>query len=202
MLYPKNGMGILGLTGGMGMGKTTVAAQLARAGLPVFDADAVVRSLQSDHGAALPAIAKLVPHAVSDGHLDRAVLRRAVVAQPGLLRKLEQIMHPLVWAARTAFLAQHRRQGRRWVVLDIPLLFEAGGHRVCDHVIVVSAPAWVQARRVAKRRNVPVAEARKLIARQLPDARKRLMADTLIETGTTLPQTRRQVRALLRSLSS
>lgn len=192
----------MGLTGGMGMGKSTVAAMLARAGLPVFDADATVRALQADNGAALPALARLVPQAVHNGHLDRAVLRQAVVSQPGLLRQLERVMHPLVWAARNRFLAHCRQTGARWVVLDVPLLFEAGGNRVCDGVLVVSAPPWVQAARVAQRRSVPKAEARKLIARQMPDARKRLLANWIIETGCALPQTQRQVRALLRVLKS
>lgn len=196
------GMRILGLTGGMGMGKSTVAAMLARAGLPVFDADATVRSLQAENGAALPAIARLVPSAVHNGHLDRAVLRQAVVMQPGLLRQLERIMHPMVWAARNRFLAHYRQIGTPWVVLDVPLLFEAGGNRLCDYVMVVSAPPWVQAARVAKRRNVPVAEARKLIARQMPDARKRLLADIVIETGVPLAQTQRQMRTLLRVLKA
>ncbi|GBQ16439.1 dephospho-CoA kinase [Acetobacter cibinongensis NRIC 0482] len=196
------GLHILGLTGGMGMGKSTVATMLAKAGLPVFDADATVRALQADGGAALPAIKALVPGAVQHDHLDRGVLRRAVVAQPGLLRQLERVMHPLVWAARNRFLAYHRRIGTAWVVLDVPLLFETGSNRICDHVLVVSAPALIQAARIARRRGVPVAEARKLIARQMPDARKRLLADTVIETGVALPETRRQVRSFLKVLTS
>ena len=198
----RKGMRILGLTGGMGMGKSTVAAMLARAGLPVFDADATVRALQADNGAALPAIARVVPQAVQNGQLNRAVLRKAVVEQPGLLQQLERIMHPLVWAARNRFLAHYRQIGAPWVVLDVPLLFEAGGNRVCDAVLVVSAPPWVQAAGVAKRRNVPKAEARKLIARQMPDARKRRLATWVIETGIALPRTQQQVRALLRVLKS
>lgn len=106
------GMKILGLTGGMGMGKSTVATLLQRAGLPVFDADAEVRRLQADHGAALPAIAQLVPHAVQNGHLDRAVLRQAVIKQPALLKKLEHIIHPMVRAARAQFLRTKRLQAR------------------------------------------------------------------------------------------
>jgi dephospho-CoA kinase len=106
----------------------------------------------------------------------------------------------MVWAARNSFLAHNRRIGTPWVVLDVPLLFETGGQKMCDHVLVVSAPARVQAARVARRRGVPLAEARKLIARQMPDARKRRLADTVIETGVALPETRRQVRSLLRAL--
>lgn len=196
------GLHVLGLTGGMGMGKSTVAAMLAKAGLPVFDADATVRALQADGGAALPAIKALVPEAVQQDHLDRGILRRAVVAQPGLLRQLECVMHPLVWAARNRFLAYHRRTGTAWVVLDVPLLFETGSNRICDHVVVVSAPALLQAARIARRHGVPLAEARKLINRQMPDARKRRLADAVIQTGVALPETRRQVRSFLKGLTS
>lgn len=194
------GMKILGLTGGMGMGKSTVATLLQRAGLPVFDADAEVRRLQSDHGAALPAIAQLVPHAVQNGHLDRAVLRQAVIKQPALLKKLEHIIHPMVRAARTRFLRTQRLRGARCVVLDIPLLYETGAQRECDNVLVVSAPHWVQARRVAKRRGMPPAEARKLIARQMPDAQRVRQAGKVIRTGGSMRETERQVRQFIRSL--
>ncbi|MFT8463488.1 dephospho-CoA kinase [Acetobacter persici] len=195
-------MKIIGLTGGMGMGKSTVAALFRQAGIPVFDADAVVRALQADHGAALGPIAALVPEAVTDGHLDRAVLRRAVSETPGLLRQLEAVLHPMVRVARQVFLRRCRRQGARCVLLDIPLLFETGGQRVCDQVLVVSAPPRLQAERVARRRGLPKAEARKLMARQMPDARKRRLADTVIDTGVSLAATRRQVRALIKGLKA
>lgn len=195
-------MKVVGLTGGMGMGKSTVAAMFRQAGIPVFDADAVVRQLQADHGAALGRIAELVPQAVTAGHLDRGILRRAVLEQPGLLRQLEAILHPMVRAARTVFLARNRRQGARCVLLDIPLLFETGGQRVCDQVLVVSAPARVQAGRVARRRGLPRAEARRLIARQMPDAMKRRLADTVIDTGVSLGATQRQVRSLIKALKA
>ncbi|MBO1323835.1 dephospho-CoA kinase [Acetobacter sp. TBRC 12305] len=191
-------MKILGLTGGMGMGKSTVAAMLERAGMPVFDADAQVRRLQSEPGPVLSAMARLVPDAMIGGKLDRAALRRAVMARPQLLARLEAIIHPQVRAARARFLARHRRRGTRWVVLDIPLLFETGGDRLCDHVLVVSAPRWVQARRVAARRGMTPAEARKLMARQMPDARRRLRADTILRTGRALGDTKRQVRQFVR----
>lgn len=195
-------MRVVGLTGGMGMGKSTVAALFRQAGIPVFDADAVVRQLQADHGAALGPIATLVPQAVSHGHLDRAILRRAVAETPGLLRQLERILHPMVRAAQRDFLTRHRRQGARCVLLDIPLLFETGGQRACDHVLLVSAPPRLQAERVARRRGLPKAEARRLMARQMPDARKRRLADTVIETGVTLGATQRQVRSLIKALKA
>lgn len=193
-------MKVLGLTGGMGMGKSTVATLLRTAGLPVFDADAVVHHLQAPGGAALPPIARLAPDAVKNGHLDRAALRQAVLAHPALLKKLEAIMHPLVRQARTRFLRRYRRQGAAWVVLDIPLLFETGGERLCNRVAVVSAPSWVQRRRVALRRNMPHTQARRLIACQMPDARRVQKADTVLRTGLSLKETERQVRRLLGSL--
>lgn len=193
-------MKILGLTGGMGMGKSTVATMLRKAGVPVFDADAVVHSLQAPGGAALPPLARLVPHAIKDGRLDRAVLRQAVLADPALLKKLEAIIHPLVRHARADFLRRSRKQGAAWVVLDIPLLFETGGERLCNRVAVVSAPTWVQRRRVALRRNMPHTQARRLIACQMPDARRVQKADTVIRTGLSIKETERQVRRLLGSL--
>lgn len=195
-------MKVLGLTGGMGMGKSTVAALFRRAGLPVFDADAEVLRLQSSPGPVLSAMERLVPGVVRDGSLDRAVLRQAVTANPALLRKLEAIIHPQVRAARARFLSRQRRAGTRWVVLDIPLLFETGGQKLCDRVLVVSAPRWVQARRVAARRGMSAPEARRLIARQMPDARRRLRADRVLQTGGSLYETRRQARQVLRSLQA
>lgn len=193
-------MKILGLTGGMGMGKSTVANMLCKAGLPVFDADAAVHSLQASGGAALPAIARLVPPAIKGGQLDRAVLRRAVLAHPALLKKLEAIMHPLVRRARARFLQRHRTMGVPVVVLDIPLLFETGADRLCDSVVVVSAPPWVQRRRVAQRPNMAPGQARRLIACQMPDRRRVQKAQTVIRTGLSINETERQVRRLLRSL--
>lgn len=193
-------MKILGLTGGMGMGKSTVANLLRNAGLPVFDADAAVHSLQAPGGAALPAIARLVPPAVKEGQLDRAVLRQAVLAHPALLKKLEAIMHPLVRHARARFLQHHRKMGVPLVVLDIPLLFETGADRLCDSVVVVSAPPWVQRRRVALRPNMAPGQARRLIACQMPDRRRVQKAQTVIHTGLSINETERQVSHLLRSL--
>lgn len=184
------------------MGKSTVASMFQQAGVPVFDADATVRQLQADNGPALGPIAELVPQAVVDGHLDRAVLRRAVAETPGLLRQLEAILHPMVRAARQDFLTRHRRQGARCVLLDIPLLFETGSQRACDHVLLVSAPTRLQAERVARRRGLPKAEARRLMARQMPDARKRRLADTVIDTGVALGATQRQVRSLIKALKA
>ena len=171
-------------------------------GRPVLDAGAVGRVLQASPGRGLSARERLVPGVVRDGSLARAGVRQAVTANPALLRKLEAIIHPQVRAARARFLSRQRRVGARWVVLDIPLLFETGGQKLCDRVLVVSAPRWVQARRVAARRGMSAPEARRLIARQMPDARRRLRADRVLQTGGSLYETRRQARQVLRSLQA
>ncbi len=195
-------MRVIGLTGGIGMGKSTAAAALARAGLPVFDADASVRALQATGGRAVPAIGRLVPDAVADGRVDRAALRRAVIADPALLAGLEGIMHPMVRAEQRRFLGRARARGHRWAVLDIPLLLEGGGDRACDLVLVVSAPRALQLARVRRRRGMSQAEAAALIARQMPDAAKRARADVVIRTGLSRWHSLRQIRRLLALLES
>lgn len=195
-------MKVIGLTGGIGMGKSTAALALARAGLPVFDADACVHALQAPGGRALPAIAALVPDAVLDGRLDRTILRRAVIADPSLFKELERILHPMVRAEQTRFLARARASGRRWAVLDIPLLLEGGGDRGCDLVMVVSAPRALQLARIRRRRRgMSEAEASVLIARQMPDRQKRARADVVIETGLSRFHSLRQIRRLLAQLA-
>jgi dephospho-CoA kinase len=201
---------VLGLTGGIGMGKSTAAKALRRAGLLVFDADACVHALQGPNGKALPAIAALVPNAVREGRLDRAALRRAAVADPGVFRALERIIHPLVRAERNRFLQRARRQGRRWAVLDIPLLFEIagpGGPRArrpdgYDLIAVVSAPRSVQLERVRRRRSMTRAEADAIIRRQMPDREKRRRADVVIRTGLSRWHGLTQVRRLLARMLS
>ena len=190
-------MKVIGLTGGIGMGKSTAAAALARAGLPVFDADASVHALQAAGGRAVPAIARLVPDAVRDGRIDRAALRRAVLADASLLTGLERIMHPMVRAEQRRFLGRARARGHRWAVLDIPLLLEGGGERGCDLVLVVSAPRSLQLSRVGRRRGMSQAEAAALIGRQMPDAQKRARADVVIRTGLSRWHSLRQIRRLL-----
>lgn len=190
-------MRILGLTGGIGMGKSTTAALLQRAGIRLFDADATVAALQAPHGAALPAIGRLVPGSVRDGVLDRAVLRHAALSSPAVMQGLEAIIHPLVRRARRRFVQRARRDGCRWVVLDIPLLFETGTERICDRVVVVSAPASMQRQRVLRRGRMTPAQIDAVIARQMPDAVRRRRADVVIETGLSRHETVRQVRRLL-----
>ncbi len=190
---------VLGLTGSIGMGKSTVAAMFRRLKVPVFDADAVVHALQAPGGAALPAIAAAFPGVVTGGVLDRAALGSAVFGDDKALKTLEGIVHPLVAAARARFLVRYRR--RPLVVLDIPLLFERGGAAGCDLVAVVSAPADVQRARVLARPGMTPDKLDNILARQVPDADKRARADVVIPTGGSLLATRRAVRALVSTLA-
>ncbi len=189
---------VVGLTGSIGMGKSTVAAMFRRLRVPVFDADAAVHVLQAPGGAALPGIAAAFPGTVRDGVLDRAALGARVFGDPAALKTLEAIVHPLVAAARTAFLRRHRRAAV--VVLDIPLLFEGGGAGLCDVVAVVSAPAAVQRARVLARPGMTPAKFADILARQTPDAVKRARADILVPTGGTKAATARVVRDLVTAL--
>ncbi len=193
-------MKIIGLTGGIGMGKSTAATCFTRLGVPVFDADRAVHRLQAPGGAALPAIAGAFPGSVVNGTLNRAVLRAAVLGNGAALRTLETIMHPLVRRAQNRFLARARNAGKSLVVLDVPLLFETGGNRLCDHVVVVSAPRDVQQARVARRGTMTIAQIGAIIALQMPDARKRRLADTVIRTGLSRFHATRAIRRLVHFL--
>jgi len=191
---------VIGLTGGIGMGKSTAAAAFRRAGLPVFDADATVHRLQARGGRAVPAIAVAFPGTVRDGAVDRTLLRRAAVESPGAMTRLEAILHPLVRQEERAFLARARRAGRRAVVLDIPLLLETGGDWRVDLVVVVSAPPAVQMARVRARRQMTPAQIQAIIARQMPDRNKRRRADVVIRTGLSRHHALRRLRRLLLEL--
>lgn len=193
-------MKVIGLTGGIGMGKSTAAAAFRRAGLPVFDADAAVHRLQARGGRAVPAIARAFPGAMRDGAVDRAALRQAVVFDPAAMRRLEAILHPMVRAEERAFLGRARRAGRRAAVLDIPLLLETGGERRVDQVVVVSAPPAVQLARVRRRRGMTDAQARAIIARQMPDREKRRRADVVVHTGLSRRHALRALRRLILEL--
>lgn len=176
-------MKILGLTGGMGMGKSTAAAAFRRARIPVFDADAAVHRLQARGGRAVRAIEAAFPGTVRNGVVDRIALRNAVLGKPDALARLEGILHPMVEQDERAFVARARRRGNRAVVLDIPLLFETGGERRVDRVVVVSAPRAVQMHRIQSRRRMSAADIAAVIARQMPDAEKRRRADVIVRTG-------------------
>lgn len=188
---------ILGLTGSIGMGKSTAAQQLRRLGFAVHDADATVHGLLGRGGGAVSAIAAAFPGVVRDGAVERRVLGAQVFDDPAALRRLESILHPLVRQAERRFLARARRQRRRLVVLDIPLLFETGGETRCDAVAVVSAPAFVQARRVLGRPGMTDDRLAAIRRTQMPDRDKRRRADVVIPTGRGY---RPALRALVRAI--
>ncbi len=190
-------MKVIGLTGGIGMGKSTAAAAFRRAGLPVFDADAVVHRLQGRGGRAVPAIAAAFPGTVRDGAVDRARLRAAAIGDPAAMAWLERILHPLVRQEERAFLARARHAGHRAAVLDIPLLLETGGDRRVDLVVVVSAPPAVQMARVRARRRMTPDQISAIVARQMPDREKRRRADVVIPTGLSRHHALRCLRRLL-----
>ena len=193
-------MRIIGLTGGIGMGKSTAATAFRRAGIPVFDADAAVHALQARGGRAVRAIERAFPGTVRDGAVDREALRRAVLGNPDALRRLEAIVHPLVRQAERAFIARARRRGARAVVLDIPLLFETGADARVDRVVVVSAPRDVQAGRLRKRGRMSAQQIAAVLARQTPDAEKRRRADTVVPTGLSRHHAQRTLQRLIREL--
>lgn len=195
-------MRIIGLTGGIGMGKSTAAAALRRAGFPVFDADATVRRLQSPGGHALPAIEAAFPGTVKADVLDRAALREAVSRDPTARRRLERIIHPMVRQAERRFLAAARRARARAVVLDIPLLLETGGEKRVDLVVVVSAPRSVQIARVARRGTMTRPQIEAFIRAQMPDAEKRRRADVVIRTGLSRFDSLRRLRRLIQQINA
>lgn len=186
---------ILGLTGSIGMGKSTVAAMFRDLGVPVFDADAAVHQMQGPDGELLPAIEAAFPGSTGPAGVDRAALGRMVFADAAALAVLETIVHPAVAARRQAFLNAHA--DAPLVVLDIPLLFEVGGAAICDAVAVVSAPAQVQRERVLARPGMTTAKFDAILAKQVPDADKRAKADYVIDTGVPIVETTTQVAALV-----
>lgn len=189
---------IIGLTGSIGMGKSTVAAMFAEAGIPVFDADAEVRAMQGAGGELVPAIEAAFPGSTGPDGVDRDRLGHQVFADKAALARLEAIVHPAVAARRAAFLEQHH--DKRAVVFDIPLLFERGGHEAVDTVVVVSAPEAVQRARVLARPGMTPQKFEHIFGLQLHDTDKRARADHVIDTGTSLDETRAQVAALIASI--
>ena len=172
---------IIGLTGSIGMGKSTVAAMFQRLGVPVFDADAEVRVVQGPGGRALAAIESAFPGTTHAQGLDREKLGQHVFGNFAALKRLESILHPLVAEAQSAFLGAHRQKDA--VILDVPLLFEKGGWQRCHLTIVVSAPLRVQRARVLARPGMTPAKFAAILKTQMPDAEKRALADIVIETG-------------------
>ena len=189
---------IIGLTGSIGMGKSTVAAMFAQDGIPVFDADAEVRAMQGPDGELIPAIEAAFPGSTGPEGVDRDRLGDQVFADKAALARLEAIVHPAVASKRTAFLAAHH--DKRAVVFDIPLLFERGGHAAVDTIVVVSAPEAVQRARVLARPGMTPQKFDHIFGLQLRDSEKRERADNVIDTGTSLDETRAQVAALIASI--
>jgi dephospho-CoA kinase len=189
---------VLGLTGSLGMGKSTTAQLFADEGVPVFDADAAVHRLYQ--GAAAPLIEQAFPGTTAGGRVDRARLAERVVGNAEALNKLESIVHPLVRAAQKEFLAAAARTGAAVAVLDIPLLFETGGEQRVDKVVVVSAPEAVQRERVLARPGMTEEKFAAMIRRQMPDSERRRRADFVVDTGHGIEPAREQVRAILHAL--
>lgn len=186
---------ILGLTGSIGMGKSTVARMFRDLNVPVFDADATVHALQGPNGALLPAIEAVFPGTTGPAGVDRPRLRDRIFNDPDARRRLESIVHPAVATERQRFLAAHADAAL--VVLDVPLLFETGGDSRCDSVAVVSADAAVQRARVLARPGMTESAFAAILATQLPDAEKRARAQHVIHSDTTLAATQAQVAALV-----
>ena len=186
---------VLGLTGSIGMGKSTVAAMFRKQGVPVFDADAEVRRMQGPGGSLLSAIEKLHAGTIGPQGVDRAALGRAVLGDKPALRRLEKLIHPEVEKKRRAFLRRHR--AKPLVVVDVPLLFEKGGWRRVDLIAVVSAPAWKQSARVMARPGMSWSRLDQVRGLQLGDAAKRRSADFVIPTGGTRQETRDAVRRII-----
>ncbi|MFL5199032.1 MAG: dephospho-CoA kinase [Microvirga sp.] len=190
---------VLGLTGSIGMGKSATAAMFRALGVPVHDADAVVHALY--RGAAAPLIAKAFPGTVADGVVDRSALGREVLGQPERLKELEAIVHPLVRAERDAFLTAAVAARAPVAVIDIPLLFETGGERDCDAVLVVTASREVQRARVLARAGMTEEKFAAIAAKQMPDEEKREKAHFLVDTGRGFAAAERQVGDILRALA-
>ena len=193
-----SGPRIIGLTGSIGMGKSTVAAMFADAGVPVFDADAIVRAMQGPAGELVGEIEALFPGSTGDMGVLREKLGAEVFKNPLALARLEAIVHPAVARKRAAFLQDHA--DAPFVVFDIPLLFEKGGHAGVDHIVVVSAPAEVQRQRVLARPGMTPEKFAHILSLQTPDADKRERADTVIDTSQSLAETQADVRALIKRL--
>jgi dephospho-CoA kinase len=193
-------MRIIGLTGGIGMGKSTAAAVFRRARIPVFDADLAVHRMQARGGRAVKVIEAAFPGTTSNGSVDRDALRRAVLGDREALTRLEHILHPMVEAEERAFVGRARRSGRRAVVLDIPLLFETRGDKRVDTVVVVSAPRAVQIYRVGLRRRMTKADVEAVIARQMPDSEKRRRAHLVVQTGLSRNHTLRILNRFIHNL--
>jgi dephospho-CoA kinase len=192
-------MFLLGLTGSIGMGKTTTAGLFGKAGVPVHDSDATVHALYQ--GAAVQLIERAFPGVTHDGIVDRVLLGARVRADPAAMTRLEALVHPLVRASRAAFVRAMARAGQKLVVLDVPLLFETGFDHEVDATVVVSAPEAVQKSRVFARPGMTPEWLAVIMSKQMPDAEKRRRAQFIIDTGHGLAAAERQVHAIMRALA-
>ncbi|MEL4068946.1 dephospho-CoA kinase [Ochrobactrum sp. GPK 3] len=190
---------ILGLTGSIGMGKTTASNMFAEAGVPVYSADDAVHRLYS--GRAAPLIEAAFPGTVANGTVDREKLSAEVIGKPDALKKLESIVHPLVREEEEAFLREAEAQGSAIALVDIPLLFETGGEKRVDRIVVVSAPADIQRARVLARPGMTAEKLDAILARQTPDAEKRARADFVLDTSGSFDNLRQQITTVIQKLS-
>lgn len=191
---------IVGLTGSIGMGKTTLLEMLQKRGVPTFDADAAVHKLYE--GRATPLIEEAFPGTTSDGIVDRKKLSAALMDNKEAIKQLEDIIHPLVWEERKAYLMQLAETGTSFVVLDIPLLFEINADKEVDFIVVASAPSEIQKKRVLARPNMSEEKLNYILSRQLPDKQKREQADYIVETGGDFAETEAALDKLIEILKS
>jgi dephospho-CoA kinase len=191
---------LIGLTGSIGMGKSTTAAMFRDAGVPVYDADAAVHDLYDKGGAAVGPVGEAFPGAVKDGRVDREALREAVLGKPDELKRLNAIVHPLVGKDRVGFFQQAEAAGADMVVLDIPLLFETGGHANMDAVVVVTAPPEMQRERVLARPGMSPERLDAILAQQMADAEKRARAHFVVDTSRGLEPARAQVAEIIAAM--
>lgn len=189
---------VIGLTGGIGMGKSAAAEHLARSGIPVFNADTCVHRLYE--GEAVPFIEAAFPGVTRAGKVDRALLAAEVAGKPERFRELEAIVHPMVVKAEIDFLIEAEKKGAEFAVLEIPLLFETGADKRVDVTVVLSAPHHVQRERVLARPGMTAEKLEHLLARQLPDQEKRARADFVVDSGSGLADMHRQIDKLIESL--
>ncbi len=198
----KRSVFIIGLTGSIGMGKSTASAMLRQMGLPIFDADATVHGLMAKGGAAVAAVEEVFPGVVVDGAVSRPELGKRVFGDTAALRRLERILHPRVGEAERAFLAAVARRRMGYAVRDVPLLFETGGDKRCDVTIVISAPAHIQRARVLARPGMTEERLEQVLSKQMPDAQKRQRADYVVPSGLGRRVTRESLAAVMRDIRS
>lgn len=193
-------MMLVGLTGSIGMGKSETAKMFCAEGVPVYDADAAVHALYAKGGEAVAPIGAAFEGVVKDGAVDREALSKAVLNKPDEFKKLESIIHPLVGKVQLEWLEQQQKAGEKFVILDIPLLFETGGNARMDKVVVVSCPASLQRERVLARPGMTAEKFEAILAKQVPDAVKREGADYIVDSSKGLDHARAQVAAIVEEL--